>query len=199
MNGYPDALQDMINQIKKLPGIGARTAQRLAFFILSMENSDVEAFASSLVKAKKTLGRCEQCGNLTDEPVCTFCSSTKRDGSTICVVENPRDLLAIEATGEYKGKYHVLHGVISPIDDLGPDDINLKSLISRLYDKEIEELILATSTTIEGEATAMYISRLVENTGIRVTRIAHGVPMGGELEYADQSTLSRALKGRREI
>ncbi|MDR0886544.1 MAG: recombination mediator RecR [Clostridiales Family XIII bacterium] len=200
MAGYPKPLEKLINEISKLPGIGGKTAQRLAFFIMSMEDEDAKDIARAIVSAKDNLKRCSVCGNMTDVDPCEYCTDPTRQDNIICVVESPKDVLAIERSKEYRGRYHVLHGVISPIDDMKPDDLNLKSLLIRLRDNEaVNEIILATSTTIEGEATAMYISRLVSPSGIKVTRIAHGVPMGGDLEYADEMTLMKAIEGRREI
>lgn len=188
----------LIEELSKLPGIGRKSAQRLAFHILDMKGSDVVELAKAIVNAKKHTRHCQTCGNITEGDLCSICSSLKRDQSIICVVEDVRDISAMERTKEYKGVYHVLHGTISPLDGIGPDEINIKSLISRLSDN-IEEVIIATNPTIEGEATAVYISRLIKPMGIRVTRIAHGIPVGGDIEYADEVTLMRAMEGRREM
>ncbi|API92288.1 recombination protein RecR [Virgibacillus pantothenticus] len=196
---YPEPISKLIDSFTKLPGIGPKTAARLAFFVLNMQEDDVLDFANSLVNAKRELTHCSVCGHITDQDPCAICQDTSRDQSVICVVQDPKDVIAMEKMKEYHGKYHVLNGVISPMDGIGPEDINVPSLIQRLKDEEVEELILATNPNIEGEATAMYISRLVKPSGIRTTRIAHGLPVGGDLEYADEVTLSKALEGRRDV
>lgn len=198
MEHYTVPITKLIEELAKLPGIGRKSAQRLAFHILEMKSSDVIELAKAIVNAKKYTKHCQRCGNLTEGELCGICRSLKRDSSTICVVEDARDISAMERTKEYKGVYHVLHGTISPLDGIGPDDINIKSLISRL-NTNIKEVILATNPTIEGEATAVYISRLIKPMGIKVTRIAHGIPVGGDIEYADEVTLMRAMEGRREM
>ena len=200
MKQYPRALNKLINELSKLPGIGGKTAQRLAFHILSLTDSEASSLAESIVEAKKSLRYCSVCGNLTDQDPCLICSDANRDKTTICVVETPQDVMAMERIREYNGLYHVLHGAISPVEGIGPNDINLKSLITRLQgNSEVKEIIIATNPNIEGEATAMYISRLIKPSGIKVTRIAHGIPVGGDLEYADEVTLLKAMEGRREI
>ncbi|MCR4601277.1 MAG: recombination mediator RecR [Clostridia bacterium] len=199
MSQYAKPLANLIRELSKLPGIGGKTAQRLAFHIMSMSEKDAGALSEAIVKAKKELHYCSICGNLTDRDPCSICEDQKRDRSRICVVEQVRDLVAMERMKEYKGMYHVLNGAISPMDGIGPEDINLKQLILRLQDPEVEEVILATNSTIEGEATAMYIARLIKPAGIRVSRIAHGIPVGGDLEYADEVTLSKAMEGRVEL
>ncbi|MDD5823733.1 MAG: recombination mediator RecR [Firmicutes bacterium] len=200
MRQYPRPLNKLINELSKLPGIGGKTAQRLAFHILSLSDREVSALAEALTYAKSNLHYCSVCGNLTDSDPCSVCADESRDRSVICVVETPQDVLAMERIREFNGLYHVLHGAISPVEGIGPNDINLKALITRLQgESEVEELIIATNPNIEGEATAMYISRLLKDTGIRVTRIAHGIPVGGDLEYADEVTLLKAVEGRREI
>lgn len=196
---YPEPISKLIDSFTKLPGIGPKTAVRLAFFVLNMKEDDVLNFAKALVSAKRELTHCSTCGNITDEDPCPICKDTSRDASIICVVQDPKDVIAMEKMKDYQGKYHVLHGAISPMDGIGPEDINVPALINRLKDEEVEELILATNPNIEGEATAMYISRLVKPSGIRTTRIAHGLPVGGDLEYADEVTLSKALEGRRDL
>ena len=196
---YPEPISKLIDSFMKLPGIGPKTAGRLAFFVLSMKEDTVLDFAKALVDAKRNLRFCSVCGHITDIDPCHICQDQSRDGSTICVVQDPKDVIAMEKMRDYQGLYHVLHGAISPMDGIGPEDINVPSLLTRLQDEEVEELILATNPTIEGEATAMYISRLVRPSGIMTTRIAHGLPVGGDLEYADEVTLSRALEGRREL
>lgn len=199
MSQYAKPLANLIRELSKLPGIGGKTAQRLAFHIMSMSEKDAGALSEAIVKAKKELHYCSVCGNLTDRDPCSICEDQKRDRSRICVVEQVRDLVAMERMKEYKGMYHVLNGAISPMDGIGPEDINLKQLILRLQDPGVEEVILATNSTIEGEATAMYIARLIKPAGIRVSRIAHGIPVGGDLEYADEVTLSKAMEGRVEL
>ncbi|AUJ24487.1 recombination protein RecR [Virgibacillus dokdonensis] len=196
---YPEPISKLIDSFTKLPGIGPKTAARLAFFVLNMQEDDVLDFANSLVNAKRELTHCSVCGHITDQDPCAICQDTSRDQSVICVVQDPKDVIAMEKMKEFHGKYHVLNGVISPMDGIGPEDINVPGLIQRLKDEEVEELILATNPNIEGEATAMYISRLVKPSGIRTTRIAHGLPVGGDLEYADEVTLSKALEGRRDV
>ncbi|MDQ0158423.1 recombination mediator RecR [Alkalibacillus sp. S2W] len=196
---YPEPITKLIDSFTKLPGIGPKTAARLAFFVLEMEEDDVLDFAKSLVNAKRELTHCSTCGHITDQDPCSICSDESRDGSVICVVQDPKDVIAMEKMKDFQGKYHVLHGTISPMEGIGPEDINVSTLIERLKDEQVEELILATNPNVEGEATAMYISRLVKPSGIRLSRIAHGLPVGGDLEYADEVTLSKALEGRRDL
>lgn len=199
MRYYSKPLNNLINELAKLPGIGNKSAQRLAFHLLGVEEKEALALARSIVEARETMRYCSRCGNLTDQDPCLICRDESREPAVICVVESPRDVAAIERMKEFRGQYHVLHGAISPMDGIGPEDINLKSLIQRLQTEEIEELILATNPTIEGEATAMYIARLIKPAGIRVSRIAHGVPVGGDLDYTDEITLSKAMEGRRQL
>lgn len=189
----------MIGELSKLPGIGGKSAQRLAFHLLSLPDKDALALAEAITDAKQNMKYCSVCGNLTDVDPCGICSDPQRDPNVICVVESPRDVSAMERIREFSGLYHVLHGAISPMDGIGPDDINLKSLILRLQQNDVREVIMATNPNIEGEATAMYIARLLKPAGIKVTRIAHGIPVGGDLEYADEITLSKAMEGRREL
>lgn len=197
---YPRTLRILINELSKLPGIGIKSAERLAFHILSITDNEAGSLAESIINAKKNLNYCSVCGNITDKEQCLICSDDSRDKTVICVVETPQDVAAIEKIREYRGLYHVLHGTISPTTGIGPSDINLKSLINRLgSDDNIREVIVATNPNIEGEATAMYIARLLKPAGIKVTRIAHGIPVGGDLEYADEVTLLKAVEGRREI
>ena len=199
MRDYPRQLEILINELSKLPGVGEKSAQRLAFHILDKDEKQVEALAESMLNAKRQLKHCSICGNLTDSDPCKICSDPGRRKDLICVVETPRDLMAMERIRDYNGTYHVLHGVISPMDGVGPEDINLKSLIKRLQSTDCEEVIIATNPTIQGEATAMYISRLLKPAGIKVSRIAHGVPVGSDLEFADEVTLLKSFEGRREI
>lgn len=197
--GYAKPLNVLIKELSSLPGVGGKTAQRLAFHILSMDDARAESLADAILTAKKEMKYCSVCGNLTDQEPCSICSDDTRDRSVICVVETARDVFAMERLREYRGLYHVLHGTISPMDGRGPEDINLKSLIIRLQENDIEEVVIATNPSIEGEATAMYIARLIKPAGIRVSRIAHGIPVGGDIEYTDEVTLLKALEGRREL
>lgn len=199
MQVYTGPITRLIEEFSKLPGVGRKTAQRLAFHVINMNTNDVEALSKAIVDAKREIKYCSICCNITDTDPCSMCSNKNRDSSIICVVEDPRDVAALERTREFKGKYHVLNGVISPMDGIGPDMIKIKELILRLGNEDVKELIMATNPTIEGEATAMYIARLIKPMGIKVTRIAHGLPVGGDLEYADEVTISKALEGRREI
>lgn len=196
---YPEPISKLIDGFMKLPGIGPKTAARLAFFVLKMKEDDVFELGKALVNAKRNLHYCAQCYNITDVDPCYICKDTRRDLTVICVVQEPKDVIAMEKTKEFNGTYHVLHGAISPIEGIGPEELRITELIKRLQDDTVQEIILATNPTIEGEATAMYISRLVKPSGIRVTRIAHGLPVGGDLEYADEVTLAKALEGRRDI
>ncbi len=199
MKNYAKPLTKLIAELGKLPGIGGKSAQRLAFYILSMSDDEVDSLADTIKDAKHLMKYCSVCGNLTDVNPCPICSDVNRDHSVICVVESPKDVNAMERIKEYNGLYHVLNGAISPIDGIGPEDINLKSLIVRLQKEDVREVILATNPNIEGEATAMYIARLIKPAGIKASRIAHGIPVGGDLEYADEVTLLKAMEGRREI
>lgn len=197
---YPDSISKLIESLTKLPGIGPKTAERLAFFIANkMKEEDVLNYAKALVNVKRDLTKCKICGNLTDIDPCGICRDNTRDRKVVAVVEDNKDVIAMEKMKEYRGMYHVLNGAISPINGVGPQDINISSLLERLKDDEIEEVILATNTTIEGESTAMYIAKLLDKTNIRVTRIARGLPVGGGLDYADEVTLLKAIEGRREI
>ena len=199
MAQYAKPLANLIRELSKLPGIGGKSAQRLAFHILSMDDREAEVLANSITRAKSSMRYCSVCGNLTESDPCEICSDEKRDRTVICVVEQAREVAAMERMKEYNGLYHVLNGAISPMDGIGPEDINLKQLIIRLQQDDIREVILATNPTIEGEATAMYAARLIKPSGIKVTRIAHGIPVGGDLEYTDEVTLSKAMEGRREL
>lgn len=195
MDYYSGEISKLIEEFSLLPGIGAKSAQRLAFYIINMPEAQVESLASAIVSAKKNIRYCKCCYTLTDEELCPICKDQTRDHKTIMVVENTRDLVAYEKTGKYEGIYHVLHGAISPMLGIGPNDIKLKELMVRLQE-EVDEVIIATNSSLEGETTAMYISKLIKPTGIKVTRIASGVPVGGDLEYIDEVTLLRALEGR---
>ncbi|WP_054708375.1 recombination mediator RecR [Bacillus sp. JCM 19041] len=197
---YPRPIAKLIEGFTRLPGIGPKTASRLAFHVLDMKEDDVLDFAKALVHAKRDLTYCSQCHNITDSDPCQICSDSHRDQTMICVIQESRDLIAMEKMREYTGLYHVLQGAISPMDGIGPEDIKVAELIKRLQtNDEVQEVIIATNPTIEGEATAMYMSRLIKPTGIKVTRLAHGLPVGGDLEYADEVTLSKAIEGRREL
>lgn len=196
---YPEPIVKLIDSYMKLPGIGNKTAVRLAFHTLGMDEKDVEDFAKNLVNAKHDLHYCSICGNITDEDPCIICRDKTRDQSTILVVEQPRDVMAIEKTNDYHGLYHVLHGVLSPMEGKGPEDINIASLIKRLQKGNAKEVIVATNATPEGEATAMYLARLLKPAGIKVTRIAHGLAVGADIEYADELTLLKAVEGRTEL
>lgn len=189
----------LIDQLSRLPSIGPKTAQRLAYFIVTGSEENARQLAEAIIEAKETIGTCSVCMNLTDVDPCTLCRDERRDRSQICVVEEPRHVLALERTREYRGLYHVLHGAISPMDGVGPDDLRVKELLARFQDGEVREVILATDPNIEGEATAMYLARLLKPLGVRVTRMAHGMPVGGDLEYVDEVTLTKSLEGRREI
>lgn len=196
---YPEPIARLMDSFMKLPGIGAKTAARLAFFCMDMREEDVLTFANSLISCKRDLRMCSVCGNVTQEDPCEICADTTRDHTKILVVEDARDVMSMERMKEYKGLYHVLHGVLSPMEGTGPDDINITSLITRLQDPEVNEVIIATNATAEGEATAMYLSRLIKPAGIKVTRLAHGLAVGSDIEYADEMTLFRAIEGRREL
>ena len=197
---YSPIIEGLIEQFAQFPGVGRKSAERMAFFVLDiMSEADAESFAETVKLAKKSVKFCEVCQNLTDVSPCPMCASGKRDSSVICVVEQPKDVSAIEKTGGYSGLYHVLHGAISPMDNVGPDDIKIKELMSRVTGGEVREVIMATNPNLEGETTAMYISKLMKPFGVKVTRIAHGVPVGGELEYADEITLAKALQWRIEL
>ena len=194
---YPPSLIKLIRELGKLPGIGPKSAQRLAFYLFNQPEEEVKTLANSLLEAKQKLKQCKKCFNITDQEECTVCTDLRRDKKLICVVEQPADLLAIERSGEYDGLYHVLHGALSPMNGIGPDQLTIQPLIARL--KEIKEVILATSTTVEGEATAMYLAKIVADLKVTTSRIAYGLPVGGDLEYADEVTLGRAIAHRREI
>ncbi len=199
MQFFPAALQNLSDQFARLPGIGGKTAQRLAFHVLSLPLEEAEEFAQAIVQAKREVHTCPQCQNLTDRELCPICDDDTRDASTICVVAEPKDVIAMERSREYRGVYHVLHGVISPLNHVTQDDIRIKELLRRVSTGTVKEVIMATNPDTEGEATAMYISRLLRPMEVKVTRLAYGIPVGSQLEYADEVTLSRALEGRQEI
>ncbi|TDA68639.1 MAG: recombination protein RecR [Clostridia bacterium] len=199
MLDYPEPIARLVTALNRLPGIGPKTAQRLAFYLLRAPEEEAGALARAIVAARKDIRYCSVCSNLTDIDPCRICQDEERDRSVMCVVEEPRDVLALERTGQYRGLYHVLMGAISPIDGVGPEKLRINELLHRLQQGQVKELVLATNADIEGEATALYLSRLVKPLGVRVTRLAHGIPVGGDLEYADEVTLARALAGRQEI
>ena len=199
MDYYVAPLARLIEQFERLPGIGHKTARRLAFFVLDSTENEANQFADAITSAKRLVKYCSVCQNITDTNVCSICDSTRRDKSIICVMQSPKDVISLEKTREYNGLYHVLHGAISPMDDIGPEYIKIAELLMRMRDDTVKEVIMATNPNIEGEATAMYISKLIKPLGVKVTRIAHGVPVGGDLEYADEVTLTRAIEGRREM
>jgi len=199
MRFFTAPVENLIEQFQKLPGIGRKTAQRLAFFVLSLPEAEAEGFANAIVEAKKKVKFCSVCQNMTDTDVCQLCSDEARERDVICVVSDPKDVAAIEKTREFNGLYHVLHGCISPMNGIGPDDVRIKELVARVSQGDIREVILATNPDTEGEATAMYISRLLSPFGVQTTRLAYGIPVGGHLEFADEMTLIRALEGRRTM
>ena len=200
MEYFPPALEALVEQFARLPGVGKKSAQRLAFFVLGLPTEETQAFADAIVAAKSSIALCPVCRNFTEgEGLCPICRSSKRDEATVCVVADPKDVVALERSREYTGRYHVLHGVISPLNHVGPDDLHIKELLDRVAGGDIREVIMATNPTTEGEATAMYLSRLLKPFGVKVTRLAYGVPVGGQLEFADDATLGRALEGRREM
>lgn len=192
-------LENLVEQFEKMPGIGHKTAQRLAYYVLNLPKTQAEELAGAVLDAHTKIHYCSKCCNLTDKELCPVCASPLRDSSVICVVETPRDATAVENTHEFKGVYHVLHGAISPLNDVGPDNLTIKQLVERLYDDTVKEVIMATNPTVEGDATALYISKLLKPMGVKVTRLAYGIPVGGDLEYADEYTLAKALEGRNEI
>ncbi len=199
INHYIEPIARLINELSRLPGVGGKTAQRLAFHILNMPKDKVRSLAQAIYEARDKIQYCSICTNMTDKDPCGVCSSHQRDRSIICILKDPRDVVAMERIRDYKGMYHVLHGTISPMEGIGPDDIKIKELLARVKDDTVKEVILATNPDVEGEATAVYISRLLKPLGIKVTRIAHGIPVGGDLEFADEVTLSKAIEGRREM
>lgn len=199
MEYYSESLSKLINELARLPGIGYKTAQRLAMHLLKVPKEESQALAHAILEAKEKIRYCTVCFNITDEEVCRYCKDTRRDDALLCVVQEPKDIIAVEKTRDYKGRYHVLQGAISPMDGVGPNEIRIKELLVRLQKTDVQEVILATNPTIEGEATAMYLAKLIKPSGIKVTRIAHGIPVGGDLEYADEVTLAKSFEGRHEI
>ncbi len=199
MGHTPEVVNRLIDELSKLPGVGPRTASRLAFFLLKAPREQVEALATAMLQVKDRIRLCSVCFNITEVEPCTLCTDPQRERGRICVVEDPLDVIALERTGSYRGLYHVLHGTISPMEGIGPDRLRIKELVARVRLEEVEEVILATNPNLEGEATAMYIARLLVPTGVKVTRLARGLPVGSDLEYADEITLARALEGRREV
>ena len=199
MEYFPAPLEKLVEQFARLPGIGGKSAQRLAFYVLGMPEQEALSFADAIVQAKKSVGTCPVCQNITDKALCPICDDESRDHSTICVVAEPKDVIAMERSHEFRGVYHVLHGVISPLNHVTQEDIRIKELLQRVGSREVQEVIMATNPDTEGEATAMYISRLLRPLGVKVTRLAYGVPVGSQLEYADEVTLSRALEGRQQM
>jgi recombination protein RecR len=199
MSYFVAPIAKLIEQFERLPGIGHKNAQRLAFYILSLDKGEAKAFADAILEVKEKVSYCKICQNICTDEICGNCKDTSRDTSTICVMEYPKDVAALERTRKYSGSYHVLHGVISPIDNVGPADIKIRELVLRLGDGRVKEVIMATNPSIEGDATALYISKLIKPLGVKVTRIAYGIPVGGDLEYTDDVTLTRAIEGRQEI
>ncbi|MBQ2890958.1 MAG: recombination protein RecR [Clostridia bacterium] len=199
MDYYVTPLQNLIEEFEKLPGIGSKTARRLAYHIVNLPKEKTDKFAKAIIEAKSKIKYCSVCQNFSEDELCPLCQSEQRDRSVICVVESPKDVLQMEKTNEFKGLYHVLHGAISPMENIGPDDIKIKELMGRIATGEVKEIIMATNPNLEGETTAMYISKLAKPFGVKVTRIAHGIPVGGELEFADEVTLSKALQWRVEL
>ena len=199
MQFFPASLQNLADQFARLPGVGGKTAQRLAFYVLEMPMEEAQTFADAILEAKRTVHTCPCCQNLTDQPLCPICADDTRDHSTVCVVAEPKDVIALERSREYRGVYHVLHGVISPLNRVTQDDIKIRELLNRIGQEDIKEVIMATNPTVEGEATAMYIAKLLKPLGVKVSRLAYGIPVGGNLEYADEVTLWRAMEGRSEL
>ncbi len=196
---YPPSMERLIAMLTKLPGVGPKTAQRLAMHLLNTREADALGLSAAIAEARATVKRCKICGNLSDEELCPVCTDPKRQQNSICVVEQPGDAIVIERTGEFHGLYHVLHGALSPMEGIGPQELNISSLLQRLKSGEVDEVIMATNTGVEGEATAMYLARLIKPLGVKVSHLAHGVPVGGDLEYTDEATLVRAFVGRQEL
>jgi recombination protein RecR len=199
MAAYTRSMQELIEHFKKMPGIGFKTAERMAFYVLKSDRQDMEKFSLAIKNVKEQVKFCKKCGNLSEADLCNICAEPRRDKTIVCVVEHPKDLILIEKSGHYKGTYHVLFGVISPLDGIGPDELRIKELLSRVKEDKVKEVIIATNSNAEGETTALYLSRELKHFKVKVTRIAYGIPVGGDLEYADQATLIRAMEGRRSI
>jgi recombination protein RecR len=199
MSTYTPAVEDLIDKLAKLPGIGKKTAARLAFHLLRSSQEDAQALVRSILRVKERIGLCRMCFNIAEGELCPICRNSQRDNTVLCVVEEPNDLMAVEATGAFKGFYHVLHGAIAPLDGVGPQELKIAELFERLKQGEVSEVILATNPTIEGDATALYLAKIIKPLGITVTRIAQGIPAGGDIEYADSKTMTRSLEGRREV
>lgn len=199
MTGFPASMRSLIEEFSKMPGVGIKTAQRLAFYILRSQRAEAEALANAIIKVKESVRFCKACNNLSDEDVCGICKSQSRDRSLLCVVEEPNDIVTIEKAGNFNGIYHVLLGSLSPLDGIGPDDLKIKELLNRIKKERFKEIILATDFNTEGEATALYLLKVLKNSGARLTRVAYGIPVGGDLEYADQATIVKAFEGRREL
>lgn len=198
MAGFPASMRSLVEEFSKMPGVGVKTAQRLAFYILRSPRAEAEALASAIIKVKESVRFCKACNNLSDEDVCQICKNPSRDRSLLCVVEEPNDIVTIEKAGNFNGVYHVLLGSLSPLDGIGPDDLKIKELLDRVKKEKFKEIILATDFNTEGEATALYLLKVLRNSGSKVTRVAYGIPVGGDLEYADQATITKAFEGRRE-
>ena len=199
MSFFPATLENLIDKFASLPGVGKKSVQRLVFYVFSLSDGEAQSFAQAIISAKSSVHCCKICQNLTEGDICSICASDRRDKTTVCVVSEPRDVLSIERGHEYNGTYHVLHGVLSPMNHVGPDDIRIKELLARISDETVEEVIMATNPDTEGEATAMYVSRLLKPFSVKVTRLAYGIPVGSNLEFADDATLNRALEGRTEM
>ena len=199
MSAFPVSMKNLVEEFSKMPGIGPKSAQRLAFHILRSSKNDAEAMSKAILKVKETVRFCKACNNLSDEELCDICKSSSRDRATICVVEEPNDIIAIEKAGNYTGLYHVLLGSLSPLDGIGPDDLKVKELVERVKKERFKEIIIATDFNTEGEATALYLVKVLKNSGVRITRMAYGIPVGGDLEYADQATITKAFEGRRQV
>jgi len=199
MTGFPASMRSLIEEFSKMPGVGIKTAQRLAFYILRSQRAEAEALSSAIIKVKESVRFCKACNNLSDEDVCQVCKSSSRNRSLLCIVEEPNDIITIEKAGNFNGIYHVLLGSLSPLDGIGPDDLKIKELLDRVKKEKFKEIILATDFNTEGEATALYLLKVLRNSGAKLTRVAYGIPVGGDLEYADQATIAKAFEGRREL
>jgi len=199
MTGFPASMRSLIEEFSKMPGVGIKTAQRLAFYILRSQRAEAEALSSAIIKVKESVRFCKTCNNLSDEDVCQVCKSSSRNRSLLCIVEEPNDIITIEKAGNFNGIYHVLLGSLSPLDGIGPDDLKIKELLDRVKKEKFKEIILATDFNTEGEATALYLLKVLRNSGAKLTRVAYGIPVGGDLEYADQATIAKAFEGRREL